>query len=506
MELFERIRRDHREEAMSVRALAKRHQVHRRAVRQALSSAVPPARKTPERPCPVLGPHKATIRSWLEADQDAPKKQRHTARRIWQRLLIEHGARIGESTVRAYVAEIRRELASGTRVVTIAQTHAPGAEAEVDFGELTAQVSGVDTKLWMFVMRLSSSGRAFHMAFATQAQEAFFEGHALALHHFGGVPGRIRFDNLRPAVSRILIGRDRVENERFVALRSHYGFDSFFCVPGVAGAHEKGGVEGEIGRFRRNHLTPVPRVGSLSELNAAVGAADLADDDRIITGQAMTVGEAFARERVALAGLPHEPFDTATLISCRVDAKARICVRQSHYSVPTHLARSSVTVRLGSDRLEVLAKGRVIAQHERAVHRGSVTLLLDHYLEVLARRPGAMAGSVALDQARARGVFTSEHERFWAEARRQRGDEAGTHALIEVLLLQRTMPSVAIRAGITAALSIPSVDPQVVALEARRGARGDGPPPVPVGALVRFDRPAPRLEGYDELLAIGAGR
>ena len=122
-------------------------------------------------------------------------------------------------------------------------------------------------------MRLSHSGRAFHVAFGTQAQEAFLEGHVLAFQHFGGVPGLVRYDNFKPAVTRVLRGRDRVESERFVALRSHYGFDSFFCRPGITGAHEKGGVEGEIGRFRRRHLVPVPKVG-------VAGGAERADHRR----------------------------------------------------------------------------------------------------------------------------------------------------------------------------------------------------------------------------------
>jgi hypothetical protein len=127
--------------------------------------------------------------------------------------------------------------------VTIPQVHHPGQEAEVDFAELWVWLEGTLTKLWLFTMRLSCSGRAFHQAFATQAQEAFFEGHVLGFAHFGGVPCRVRYDNLKPAVTRILQGRNRIENERFITLRSHYGFDSFFCLPGKQGAHEKGGVE-----------------------------------------------------------------------------------------------------------------------------------------------------------------------------------------------------------------------------------------------------------------------
>ena len=180
--------------------------------------------------------------------------------------------------------------------MSIPQTHLAGAEAEVDFGEFYATIAGLVVKCWMFVMRLSHSGKAFHVAFATQAQEAFLEGHVLAFEYFGGVPGRIRYDNLKPAVIRVLKGRDRTESERFTALRSHYGFDSFFCRPGIDGAHEKGGVEGEIGRFRRRHLVPVPKVASLAELNELIAAADLLDDDRVITGRPITIGAAFAAE------------------------------------------------------------------------------------------------------------------------------------------------------------------------------------------------------------------
>ena len=208
------------------------------------------------------------IRAWLVADRDAPRKQRHTARRVHQRLVAEYGAEVAESTVRAYVAQVNFELDNALRVVTVPQTHGPGEEAEVDFGEFVACVDGALVKCWMFCMRLCHSGRGFHVAFSHQAQEAFFEGHVAAFAHFGAVPGRIRYDNLKAAVAKILFGRDRIENERFVTLRSHYRFDSFYCIPGIAGSHEKGGVEGEVGRFRRRHLVPVPKVASLAELNA----------------------------------------------------------------------------------------------------------------------------------------------------------------------------------------------------------------------------------------------
>ena len=502
MELFERIRNDHREAGLSVRALARRHRVHRRSVRQALTTALPPARKPSSRAAPRLEPHRATIREWLTADLSAPRKQRHTARRVWQRLVDERGATVAESTVRAFVARVRRELESGTALVTVSQLHPPGAEAEVDFGAVSVWLDGVLTKLAMFVMRLSHSGQAVHVCFPSEGQEAFLEGHTLAFERFDGVPGRIRYDNLKPAVVRVLVGRERTESERFVTLRSHFGFDSFFCEPGIAGAHEKGGVEGEVGRFRRRHLVPVPRVASLAELNTLLAAADRVDDARHISGRLETVGAMAAAERPALRALPTESFDATLPLRAKADRKARIAVRGSHYSVPAAFAGRELAVRLGGRTVTVTAGGREIARHERSTRKGAEVLVLDHYLEVLARKPGALPGSTVLAQARAAGGFTPAHERFWTRARRRLGDGGGTRALVAVLLLHRQLPFVAVHAALDTAERLGAVDPALVAIEARRIADGRGPTGVVERpALRRFDRPAPSLAGYDALLA-----
>jgi transposase len=222
VELSGQIRRDWRAGGSSIRELAVRHHVHRRTVRQALGSAVPPPRKAYPRPRPAIDPYVQVIDGWLLADKAVPRKQRHTARRIWQRLVAEHGAVVSEVTVSRYVARRRAELGLDQVQVMVPQSHEPGAEAGAGFGEFHAMVAGVLVKLWLFVLRLSCSGRAFHVAFATQAQEAFLEGHVLGFEYFGAVPGRVRYDNLGPAVVRVLRGRDRAEAERFVALRSHY--------------------------------------------------------------------------------------------------------------------------------------------------------------------------------------------------------------------------------------------------------------------------------------------
>jgi transposase len=504
VELFEQIRRDRRREQLSIRELAERHGVHRRAVRQALASALPPPRKTyPPRARPAIGPWVAVIDSWLIADRDAPRKQRHTARRVWQRLVAEHGATLAEVTVSRYVARRRVELGLDHRDVSIPQTHLPGAEAEVDFGEFYSTIAGASIKCWMFVMRLSHSGRAFHVAFGTQAQEAFLEGHVLAFEHFGGVPGRVRYDNLKPAVVRVLKGRDRAESERFTALRSHYGFDSFFCRPGIEGAHEKGGVEGEIGRFRRRHLVPVPRAASLAAVNELIAAGDLLDDARVITGRPITIGAAFTIEATTLAPLPADGFDPARLLEARVDNRARVSVRQCFYSVPARYAGRRLPVRLAARSVEIFDGPKLVARHERAVGRYVEVLTLDHYLEVLKIKPGGMPGATALTQAKARGAFTASHQAYWDSARRARGDSGGTRALIEILLAHRTMPAAALIAAMDRAVASGYLDPEVVLIDARRDTSHVAPV-VPIGAMARYDRPAPSLTDYDQLLT-GSG-
>jgi len=237
VELFEAIRRDERLEQLSIRALADKHGVHRRAVRQALGNAVPPGRKTPARAAPKLDPVKALIDGMLTGDLTAPRKQRHTARRVLARLVEEHKLTdLTYSAVRDYVAKRRPEiLATAGKALEeacVPQTHEPGAEAEVDFADLWIDLAGVRTKCHLFTLRLSFSGKAVHRAYSTQGQEAFLEGHQQAFEAFGGTPMfHIRYDNLKSAVSRVLFGRTRTESARWVTFRSHYGFDSFSATP-----------------------------------------------------------------------------------------------------------------------------------------------------------------------------------------------------------------------------------------------------------------------------------
>ncbi len=495
VQLYADIRHDARVDGLSIRELARKHGVHRRTVRQALAAAEPPPRKKPVRTAPRLDPYKPAIDEMLTYDLAAPRKQRHTATRILARLRDEHGATdLSYSTVRDYVG-VRRaqiDLEAGRRVeAMVPQDHAPGAEAEVDFGEVYVILDGVKSKCHMFVYRLSHSGKAIHRVYPTGGQEAFLEGHIEAFHALGGIPTRhIRYDNLTSAVVQVIHGGDRLreENERWVLFRSHYGFDAFYCQPGIDGAHEKGGVEGEVGWFRRNHLTPMPEVASLDELNDKIRAWEHDDNTRRITCHANTIGQDYHAELDHLAPLPADDFDPGLILHPRVDRSALITVRMVKYSVPAHLIGQRVRVPLRASCVVVFEGRTVVATHPRLGTRGVTRVELDHYLEVLRHKPGAFPGSTALAQARAAGAFTAAHDAFWAAARRTSGDVAGTQALIDVLLLHRSLPVDAVIAGITSALSVGAISPDVVAVEARRHATGHTPAPAPPAHCHRLRR------------------
>ena len=529
VELFEAIRRDARRQGLGIRALAARYGVHRRTVRDALACPWPPERKKRSYSAPRLDPARPLIDGMLREDLTAPRKQRHTARRVWQRLVDEHQLVVSYSTVRTYVARRRPEiLAEAGRVAErgfVPQVHSPGAEAEVDFADLWIELCGVRTKVFLFTLRLSFSGKAVHKAFASQSQEAFLDGHRYAFERLGGVPfDKIRYDNLKSAVSRVLFGRDRIESERWVAFRSHYGFDAFYCRPGREGAHEKGGVEGEGGRFRRTHCVPIPVVDSLAELNAWLAAADVADDARHISHRVRTVGQEFALEAPLLRPLPPEVFETGLSLDPLVDRYARITVRQCTYSVPARFIGRRLRTLLRAEEVVVFDRREVVARHERSTVKGSTTLVLDHYLEILLRKPGAMPGATALAQARAAGVFTAQHEAFWEAARRAHGDAEGTRQLVEVLLLHRHLRHADVVAGLAAATTAGAVRADVVAVEARRIAQDrpattDDPEAPSAGRVVSLTqrrltdpaaviaglppdrRPLPTVGAYDELLS-----
>ena len=502
VELFEQIRRDHDREGLSLHALSRRHRVHRRTVRQALRSPLPPERKHPERrPAPKLGAYRALIDSWLIADKDAPRKQRHTAKRIWQRLRVEHGVEVSERQVRRYVRERRRELGEHVDEVFVPLCHEPGAEAEVDWGEAIVLIAGVRTKVYLFLMRACFSGACFVQAHLRCTQQAFLEAHVDALEFFGGSFSLIRYDNLASAVAQVLRGRRRIESDRFIALRSHYLFASEFTRKGKEGAHEKGGVEGEVGRFRRSHLVPLPDVGPLAELNDQLAAACIADLKRTIRGRQQTVGEALGREMDLLRRLPAERFDTAEHANPRVDAKALANVRQNKYSLPVSLAGLRVAARIGAREIVFHRDGREVARHERLHGRFGTSAQLDHYLELLKHKPGALSRSLPLRQERDRGSWPECFDALWRAIEARVGASEAGRQMVDVLLLCRELSPARVELAARGALAAGAHDGRAVAVLARRSERQAPAPLSDLDArLAATARPEPKLTEYDQLL------
>lgn len=512
VEQFEQIRRDRDREGLSIRGLAMRHGVHRRAVRDALASPVPPVKRAPvSRPAPKLGPYRAVIDGWLLSDRVAPRKQRHTARRIHRRLVDEHGADVAEVTVRQYVRARKRELGWPVGEVFVPQVHAPGMEGEVDWGEAEVVLAGVATMVHLFVMRASFSGAAFCQASLVETQQAFLELHVQAFEWFGGVFPSVRFDNLKSAVKKVLKGRRRVESDRFVAMRSHYLFESQFTTPGLEGAHEKGGVEGEVGRCRRNHLVPVPHVADLAELNALLLAGCESDLDRRIDGRPVTVGEAWATERPLLLALPAEPYDACETAAPRVDCKSLVTIRQNRYSVPVALAGLKVSARVGAREITINHGGREVARHERLHGKYETSAQLDHYLELLVRKPGGLEHSVALAQERARGAWPRCFDELWAALGDRYGRSDAARQMVDVVLLCRDHGPERVALAVRGALTAGAIDGRAVAVLARRAHSAPDAVVAPLSGLearlTAHDRPAPDdLGDYDQLRDLEAGR
>jgi transposase len=501
VELFEQIRRDRELLGLSQRALIAKYRVHRRTVLQALDSAIPPPRKQPQgRPAPKLGEYRELIDEWLIADLVAPRKQRHTAKRIWKRLVDEHGVEVAETTVRDHVRKRRRELGLTVGEVFVPQVHAPARTAEVDWGEAEVDLAGARTKVHLFHMRSCFSGAAFTMASPVETQQAFLEGHVQAFEWFDGVFAEVRYDNLGSAVKKVLRGRRRVETDRFVAMRSHYLFESLFTTPGIEGAHEKGGVEGEVGRFRRNHLVPVPSVGSIEQLNRLLADATEQDLGRRISGRPITVAEQLAAERPLLRALP-APFDATETTTVRVNAKSLVTVRQNQYSVPVALAGLKVSVAIGATEIRVWHRDRQVASHERLHCKHGTRASLDHYLELLTRKPGALARSLPLAQERDRGNWPETFDELWTALRARWGQSEADKQMVEVLMLCRDHGPATVELAVRGVLAAGAIDGRAVGVLARRT--------VPVAPqrldgldarLAAHDRPEPDLTGYDQLI------
>jgi transposase len=266
-----------------------------------------------------------------------------------------------ESGVRRYIGQRRRERKK--RQVYLPLEYDPGMDAQADWAEAQAIIAGEQVTVHLFLMRLCYSRKLFVRAFPAEKQEAFFEGHVLAFHHFGGVPHRIIYDNLKAAVLRILKGHTRQEQQSFIAFRSHFLFESRFCTPGQG--HEKGGVEEGVGFSRRNFMVPLPKVASFEELNDHLVAACLADDRRRVDRQTVTIGEAWAREKPDLLPLPEGRFECCVTKSVVLNPYSQVEFESNRYSVPSENAYRNLVLKAYPFRVDIQYLNEVIASHPR---------------------------------------------------------------------------------------------------------------------------------------------
>jgi len=387
VDLYGRARRAVLVEGRSQRSVAREFGLARATVRKMLGYSIPPGYRRKEPPKrPKLGPWVGVIDAILEEDQQRPAKQRHTARRIFDRLRAEHSFPGGYTIVKDYV----RAATLRSREMFLPLVHAPGT-AQADFGEALVMVGGEERKAHYFVIDLPHSDDCFVMAFPAETTESFLEGHVQAFAYFGGVPVSMLYDNTKLAVARILGDGTRQKTRAFAELQSHYLFAEKFGRP--AKGNDKGKVEGLVGYARRNFLVPVPRVASWEELNQQLLNACRERRGRRLRGHQETIGERFERDRAAVLPLPASAYEACEKRVARVSSMSLVRYRTNDYSVPTEYGHRDVLVKGYVHEVVIVCGSQVIARHRRSYQREDMVFDPLHYLALLEQK------ARALDQA-----------------------------------------------------------------------------------------------------------
>jgi len=451
MEFWTAVRRRVLTGQLSKRAACREYELSWHTLAKILAHEEPPGYRR-KRPCqkPKLEPFLPIIHEILRQDREAPKKQRHTAWRIFERLRAEHGFTGGYTIVKDAV----RAWKQGHQEVFLPLTHPPG-EAQVDFGEAVVKLEGQETKVALFVMTLPYSGAIFVRAFPRECTETFLEGHRQAFAFFGGVARRISYDNSAIAVIEVLKGRQRKLTREFLRLQSHYLFERHFCL--VRRANEKGHVERLLGYARRNFLVPVPEVISLAALNEILAERCWADLEHRTRGCPGTKGELLVEDQAAFLPLPKQPFEARRIEQVSADSQSLVRFDTNSYSVPVKYGHRKITVVATVDEVRLVYEDRLIARHPRCWQREQYLFEPVHYLALLERKPGGFDHARPLEHWQLPPCFGLLRRRLEAE---QGGP--GTRDFIRVLRLLESFTLAQLTDAVEYALDVDVIDPDSI--------------------------------------------
>ena len=445
---YDFIRTGYRVYGKKIKQIARETGHSKNTIKKVLRGEYKGYKERDNQPFPVLEPYLEIIDGWLESDKEQPKKQRHTAVRVYNRLKTEHDFKGAETTVRRYVCQAKLRLGLNGRQAFIPSDPEAGIEAEVDWGRCRAIIGGQETLLKFFCMRSKYSGKHFVRCYPCERQQALFDGHIQAFSFFGGIFPILIYDNLTTVVQKIFKGKKRALQESFEKFRAYYNFAPVFCNPGQG--HEKGGVEGLVGYARRNYMVPVPEADTLDQLNERLLAASVSYGDHRIAGRELTVSELYEKEKSHLLALPEVPFGNLQTATGKINKYSTIVVDKNRYSVPTQYAYCKATVVLHVDRVEIFYANKSIASHDRLFSNNQWRLNPEHYLELIRRRPMAFHSARPIRQWRK--SWPDCLERLLELFVQKQGETKGVKDFICVLMLYKDYDAKAIETAIEKAL------------------------------------------------------
>jgi len=439
MDQYEMIRTAHRKYGKGIRELAREFGHHRKTIRKVLAGEEPRYRREGEVGKPVMDRVAGVLHKWLEEDLGNPKKQRHTARRIYTRLREEYEFLGAESTVRRWVRRRKADLGYGRGEAVIPLSPEVAREAEVDWGRATVVIGGERLEIKLFCMRSRYSGKIFVRAYAWERQEMFFDGHLAAFSYFGGVFPVLVYDNLTVAVQEVLRGKQRREQERFVSFRSYYTFEARYCTPGKG--NEKGGVEGCVGYARRNFLVPLPQVESFEELNELLLARCVEHSGKRLESRedVRTIQERHEEERGRLLALPQRPFENLKVLPVRISRYQTAQVDRNRYSVPTAWVGCKLWAHVGCWAVSLYDGNRKVAEHLRVFGNSKWQIDPLHYLKLIEERVGAFDSARAICQWRP--SWPGCYEEMLGKLVMRQGENKGKREFVRILQLHQDHPA-----------------------------------------------------------------